>query len=558
MEQPGSAAAEIRERMKPVAESMGIRLPSGADGDDDARIAPQVNLNWPVGRRLARELGQLICRCGIFVMGDRIVTVDEITGKVRTMSSRRFGSWIEQWVDTVKFGRDGGMHSTTMGDQLARQVLESDQFVNSLWKLKGVHPVRMPVFRNEGKRVELLKHGYDEESQIYTARGPAFREDMTIEEAKLVFFNLLKDYPFADLAKDKSNFFENRSVAVQVALMVGTFCRGLFEPGVLRPMGIMIGNQPGTGKGMLAQMVLAPVFGMPHLGRKPRNDDEFEKQLDTCALAFAPYLVLDDIGGGLFSNALNAFITNPVHSGRKMGGQEGFEAENVTQVVATGNQIKTTRDLERRSLIVELHLAGEVEGRSFDQVITPQYLARAEVRAELLAAMWAIVREWSEAGCNRVMNVKPSFEGWTSAVAAIVRCGYFADPLVKPDLGLGGDEEGAAWRGFLGRLAGECIMPGETDRSFTVAAMLEKAREWEEDEHSGFSMDDLVGSARDQNKAFGRRISKWKGREIKDTQGRLVEFGKLRQGKARLYPCTILSEGAVKDAPVENSQDRES
>lgn len=549
LHKPGTAAAGLRERLAPVAESMGIRLPSGADGGDDSRIAPQVNLNWPVGRRLARELGQLICRCGIFAMGDRIVTVDELTGKVKTMTSRRFGSWVEQWVDTVKLDRFGEERSTTMGDQLAKQVLEADQFINALWKLKGVHPVSMPVFRDGGKRVELLKPGYDEESGIYTARGPKFRQDMSVEDAKLVFFNLLKGYPFADIAKDRSNFYENRSVAVQVALMLGTFCRGLFEPGVLRPMGIMIGNQPGTGKGMLAQMVLAPVFGMPHLGRKPRNDDEFEKQLDTCALAFAPYLVLDDIGGGLFSNALNAFITNPVHSGRKMGGQESFEAENVTQVVATGNQIKTTRDLERRSLIVELHLAGEVEGRSFDRVITPQYLARPEVRAELLAAMWAIVRTWNEAGCNRVTNVKPSFEGWTSVIGAIVRCGYFGDPLVKPDLGLGGDEEGQAWRDFLGRLAGECIMPGETECQFTVAGMLEKARAWEEEEHSGFSMDDLVGSARDQNKAFGRRITKWKGREIKDTQGRLVEFGKLRQGKARLYPCTILDDGGVK-APV--------
>lgn len=538
----GGAAEVLRDRLAATAAGVG-GVVSRTNGDGD-RIVPEVNLNWPVGRKLARELGMLISRCGIFRMGDRVVTVDEVSGRVRTMTPKRFGSWVEQWVETFKLDRYGDSRPMTMGDALAGQVLEADQFLFSLRELRGVHPVRMPVLRDGGRRVELLKRGYDVETGIFTCDGLVYDTEMSVDEGYGVFFELLKGYPFADLARDGSNFRSNRSVAVQVALCLGQFCRGFFGPGVIRPMGLFIGNQPGTGKGTLSMMSLTPVYGLPHLGRKPRNDEEFEKRLDTVARSMSPYLVLDDIGGGLYSNALNAFITEPVHSGRIMGTQEAFEAANVTQVLATGNQIKTTRDLERRSLIVELHLAGEVEGRSFDQLIDPLYLARPEVRARMLSAMWAMVRAWGDGGCRHVENVKPSFEKWTRVMGAIVRCAGFSDPLERPDLGAGGDEEGEAWKEFLGMLAGECMLPGEVRRDFTVAEMLEKARAWQEDDSTGFSLDDLVGAAKDQNKAFGRRLAAWKGREIKDTQGRLVLFGSRRQAKRRIYPCEVISGGA--------------
>jgi len=552
--QPGDAANELRNRLAPTAAQMGLRVPVGEGESSDDKIVPEVNLAWPIGKKLGRELGQLISRgCGIYRMGDRIVTVDELTGKTETMTSVRFGSWLEHWVETVKYDRFGELRPVTMGDALAKQVMAADQFRFALRELKGVHPVRMPVLRDKGKRVELLKPGFDEESGIFTCESIRYPTDMPIEEAFDVFHDILKSYPFADLGPALSDFRENRSVAVHVAMTLGNFCRGFFGTGVLRPMAMIIGNQPGTGKGTLAQGQLIPIYGLPKIARKPKDDAEFDKLLDTQAIRRSPYYILDDIGAGLYSNALNAFITEPIHSGRKMGGQEEFEAPNVTQVIATGNQIKTTRDLERRSLIIELHLAGEVEGRVFDQLIDPLYLSSPEVRKRVLAALWAMVRTWSERGCVKVTNVKPTFERWTEVIGAIVRGAGFGDPLQKPELGAGGDEESQAWKEFLGMLAGECMMPGEDSRDFTIADMLKKIEEWEDQPEIGFSMDDLVGAARDQNKAFGRRLAKWKGREILDTQGRLVQFGNRRQAKKRVYPCTVVAAPAPTSTTSEAS-----
>jgi hypothetical protein len=541
---PGDAVKELREHFAPLAAHLGVRaeLPAGDDGE--ARIVPQVNLNWSIGKRLARELAQLTTNCGIFLYGDRVVTVDEWTGSAVPMSSRRLGSWLEKWIETVKPDRFGELRPTTMGNELAKQVLEADQFLETLRPLKGLHPVRMPVLREDG-RPELLKPGYDEASGIFTCRGVDYALDMSIEEARKVFFHEMKGFGWADIGPNGQGFYRNRSVAVQVAFMLGNYCRAFFEQGLLRPMSLIIANQPGSGKGVLAQMQLAPIYGMVKVARKPKDDSEFDKRLDTTARGLSPYLLLDDIGGGLFSNALNAFITEPVHTLRGFNTQEELWAPNVTQVIATGNQIKLTRDLDRRSLIVELHEAGDIARKSYDHIIDARYLASTAVRSRLLAAMWAFVREWAAADCWAEERGRPSFEVWTGMISGMVRQAGFADPLEDAKLGAGGDEETDAWRGFLARVAGEEILPGESGRMFSVRELLEIGKRYEEETGGTFAVDDLVGHARDASKAFGNGMKKWRAREITDTRGRTIRFGKRREASQRGYTCEVLHDPAA-------------
>lgn len=532
-----NAAEQLRGHLAPVAAAVG------ADAGGDPRIAPQVNLGWSIGKRLGRELAMLTTRCGIFLCGDRIVTVDEGQGSAVAMSSRRFGSWLEKHVDTVKADRYGELRPTTMGNELAKQVLEADQFREALLPLRAVHPVRMPVLRDDGQPV-LLKPGYDEASGTYTCRGVDFRTDMTLEEARQVVYHEMKDFGWADIGRDGAGFFCNRSVSVQLTFMLGNFCRGFFEEGILRPMSLVIANQPGSGKGVLAQMQLSAIYGLVKVARKPKDDAEFDKRLDTTARGLSPYLLLDDIGTGLFSNALNAFITEPVHTLRGMNTQEELSAPNVTQVIATGNQIKLTRDLDRRSLIVELHEAGDIEAKRYDHIIDARYLASPATRARMLAAMWTFVREWAAEGCRRADRGRPSFEVWTQTIAGMVMQAGFADPLEVPLLAGGGDEETDAWRQFLARVAGEEILPGEEARMFSVRELLEIGKRWDEEEGSTFALDDLVGHARDANKAFGNGMKKWRAREIVDTRGRTIRFGKRREGSRRGYTCEVVADPA--------------
>lgn len=530
------AAEELRKRLTPMAAAVGADL-----GPEEAKIAPQVNLGWSVGKRLGRELALLTANCGIYLQGDRVVTVSEDAGCSVAMTSRRFGSWLEKHIDTVKADRYGELRPTTMGNELAKQVMEADQFIEALRPLRGVHPVRMPVMRESG-RPELLKPGYDLESGIYTCRGVDYQLDMSIEDARRTFFHELKGFGWADIGPDGRGFYRNRSVAVQVAFMLGNFCRGFFEEGILRPMSLIVANQPGSGKGVLAQMQLSAIYGMVKVARKPKDDAEFDKRLDTTARGLSPYLLLDDIGNGLFSNALNAFITEPVHTLRGMNTQEELSAPNVTQLIATGNGIKLSRDLDRRSLIVELHEAGDINAKRYDHIIDPWYLARPEVRSRLLAAMWAMVREWSRVECWQADRGRPSFEVWTRMIAGMVVQAGFADPLEEPQLSAGGDEETDSWKQFLARVAGEEILPGEDARMFSVRELLEIGKKWEAEDGSAFALDDLVGHAKDASKAFGNGMKKWRAREITDTRGRTIRFGKRREANQRGYTCEVLHD----------------
>ncbi|MEO0413871.1 MAG: hypothetical protein AAF226_02835 [Verrucomicrobiota bacterium] len=410
--------SNLSEALKPVSSMLG-------NEDDQDREVPEIDLNWPVGKKLARDLGQYVCNYGIFTQGRRIVTVDD-SGDVQEMKPDRFGSWCEKWVSTIKW-INGGTREVTMAETLAKKVLASDQFRATLKPLNGVNKVRMPVFRKSGK-IELLAEGYDEESGFYTIDGVKYRRDMKRIEAQSIFEKYLKAFPWGDL--NEEGVFHNRSAAVHMAAMIGTFCRTMFPLGTKRPMITYLANQPGTGKSLLGVMALAPVFGNVATATKPRDDEKFSVVLETIAQSFAPYLFIDDIGGGIFSNALNRFLTSSAHTGRLFhSNSEMFHVPATTQVFTTGNGIELTPDLQRRALIVDLFLAGDVRGRNFEVRITEDSLSSDEVRAELLAAMWAFVRDWDQV---RATNPLESFEAWTEVVGAIVMRAGFADPLALP------------------------------------------------------------------------------------------------------------------------------
>lgn len=505
---------------------------AGADLDAAHRIAPFLDLTEPVGA-MAESLGGLLARTSLFLRAGQIVTVDEATGDVKPMTAERFCTWVEQWVTPYRPDRSGAQRLTTMGKDMAGKILASDQFVTRLRPLAEVNPVRLPVRRESGA-IELLAPGYDREAQVWTHDGLEYPDDMDIDDAREWITSLLAEWPWSEAGAAGTQ----RSAAVQVAAMVGMYCRQVFPAGTHRPLLCYIGNQPGTGKSTLAAMALAPVFGTAATTDLPGSKEELRKALDSKAEAYAPYIWFDDIGGGIYSNALNRFVTASRHSGRRLGSSDQFDVPNVSQVLATGNGIRLTPDLARRSLVVDLFVAGEIRGRKFKQTISESWLARDDIRAKTLAALWAAVRAWGEAGEQPGTSAPmESFELWTGTVAAIVQDFGFADPLEAPDLSMGGDEEGEDFRRLLTSLADD-FGPEEDKREFRRGDLVDRARELGVlEELVGIDGDkDLAGA---EAKAFGRRLAKWKGREFPTADGRVFEFGSRHARSGTVYPCRV-------------------
>jgi hypothetical protein len=427
----------------------------------------------------------------------------------------------------------------------AAQILRSDVFLGCLRPLEDVYQMRLPTLRASGE-IEFLEPGYDVETKIFTVDAVKYDMDWSLEEG-LEFLNQHgSEYPWSwpdDVAEEDRDLMQNRSWAVQVLSMVGVFCRAMFPAGTTRPMIFVVGNQPGTGKSTLVVMALMPVYGRASTSKTPKDDETMSKELETIARSYQPYVFFDDIGGGIFSNHLNRFITSESHAGRVMGGNDSFfTVPQVSQVFATGNAVKLSDDLMRRCLAMELFLPGEVRGRKFKKTINAKYLSNLEVRSMFLSAMCALVKNYM--GCKKPAKVHPrpleSFEEWSGVVGAVVTAAGYTDPLAAPQLSIGGAEDEDEMRELLVKIASEA----EGDCSFDRKQLVEQARDLGLMEH-------LLGSPGDKeidsatSKKLGRQLQKWRGRELTDSNGRKFRFGHQRQKRGAQYPLRFISsEGA--------------
>ena len=515
---------ELVRQLQPALKELGHDLP------DAARLVPSVNLDLTVSE-LGLQLGGLLKNEGIFRMGDSrdLVTVDESTARIIPMSPERFCSWVEKTVTTYK-PKQGYSKDTTMGKDLAGKILNSDFFLAQLHQLHGVAPVRMPARRGP-REIELLPAGFDQATGVYCADRVDYDLEMTVEAAREVFEELLREFAFEG---QRGQIWSTRSSLVQVAAMLSTYCRYLWPAGTTRPAIIWTANQAGAGKSLLAYMILAFVYGDPGNAAVPPKEEEMIKLLDAVAQRRAPYLWLDDAPPAIFSKALNKFILAPKHEGRVLGTPLTFEEPACTQVLVTGNALIIERDLERRALICELFEAGEIEDKKFDFELSPQRLSGTELRARVLAACWAIVREWSVNECHQSTRRKPSFEAWSSDVVGMLEClGVEGDVLGRPELAMGGDEESQQWRELIIAIASEIDEdPEEEPEIITMDDVIDKARQME-------LLCELVGSeggkpvTDDRRRKLGRRLQRWRGRQLRDLRGRLFTFGQRRSNRQR-------------------------
>ena len=529
MEQP-VIPPELQQAFAQWAAQMGLAVP-GLD-----RIAPTINLSQAI-RGLAHEIGQTAAPHNIFLKGGAVVFLDLATGKTSPATARKLPSWLEEFV-AFKSSKPGRGRESLAPEE-AGQILETKIFQDCLRPLSAVHTVRLPVRRADG-RIEFLSPGYDQESAIYTLELIPYAMDWSIEQAREWLKEVCCEVPWNGLEEQAGDLDLNRSFAVHVAAIVGTYCSGMFPAGTLRPMFAYFANKPGTGKTRMAEMALVHVYGPVGGTTVPKEEDKMDVKLETVARAQRPWVVFDDIGGQLRSNSLNKFITETVHTGRCFGSNsEFFEVENVTQVFVTANDLPTSEDIGRRALVAELFLAEEVRGRKFKQVITSAWLALPETRGRFLSACCAIIRHWEARSAKAgrpLLHPQPleTFEEWSGLIAALVMTAGFADPLQRAEMDVGG----ASTEDEIKRLLVSLATRAEQDCEFTRAELVNAARDAE-------LLESLVGLKGEPDldaaasKRFGRQFQRWRGQRMLDERGRAFQFNRKHRKSGASYPLTF-------------------
>lgn len=496
---------------------------------DDGPRVPLVNLDQPISS-LARTVGMILHAAPVFRFGEAIVTVDE-KGRIDGMTSERFPSWVETYFAFFESNKDRRVIKS-IGKDLAAKIMAADQFKNQLRELKGVSEVRIPIWTGgpDSRDIALSPEGFDEGTGLFTVSRVIYQEDMTTEEAASVFYDVLKDFPWD--TEGQSQVQRRRSFSAQIAVMVGAYCHALFPDGTPRPMIIYNANQPGSGKSQLMRMALAPVYGPPAENGKPENEAELEKVLDSAAIARKPFLVLDDCRS-IHSQALNRFVTSPVHECRLMHSQKMATVSKITQIIATGNNLTVTPDLDRRALVVDLFEAGEAATRVFEREITTAWLFAHDNRARLLAALWALVRHWRSEGMPMMKeHRRGSFEEWSSLVGGIVISCNLTNPFAPRQAENGGDEASRALALVIGGMVGEHEI--QSPPIFSTSDILARAESME-------LLDVILGFAEHPKKTLGHRLKKIKGRHLIDSQRRAFVFGKREMAAGSKYPIRFLA-----------------
>jgi len=499
---------------------------------DGSRL-PTVNLSQPISA-LARTVGMILHAAPIFRFGESLSTVDE-SGRVSGMTAERFASWVENWLAFTRPAKDTPAVES-IGKDMAGKILAADQFRDQLRELKGVSEVRLPVWKGEGEAltIELAPEGFDPGTGLFTVNRIPYQESMTENEGFKVLWECLKEFPFE--SEGETNVARRRSFSAQIAAMLGVYCRELFPEGTPRPMIVWNANQSGSGKSLLMRVALAPVHGPPAESGKPETENEFEKVLDTAAIARLPFLVLDDCWS-IHSQALNRFVTSPRHACRLMHSQRMAMVPKVTQVFATGNGLTISADLDRRALVIDLFEPGEATARSFAKEITTRWLFAPDTRASSLAALWALVRVWRDAGMPMMKeHRRGSFEEWTGLIGGIVIACGMSNPFAPRTAEIGGDEVGRAVRSLLAIAAGEC--PAGVPSVLTTQDLLDIADREE--------LTELLNlSEKDRKQSLGRKLRKsYLGRVFTDTQGRGFEFARRKMSYGAGYAITFLAAPA--------------
>lgn len=413
-----------RERGVPV-DSPSPALP-GLEAEAGRPDLPWVQLprNGTQLRGFSQQIGAIVGANGLFRRELVPVTIDPESGRIEDMDAERFQTYVENqlvpWA-LISAGKAGTLkqpESMKVGE--ARACLRSDAFRYPLRRLQRVNQVRLPVMRKDG-RLELLAKGYDSESEIYTLKDAIeYPDDWTLEAGVCFLRDFLSEFPFVD----------ERSLAVHITAMVAMYGASLQPMNAKRLNFVYDANNVGAGKGLLAQTALVGPCGPVNIQSIPDSKEEFKKILDTEALNGSAYIFLDEIERRLVNRTLNSFMTANIWTGRLMNSQKKFAVPQTSIVFMTGNNVEMSGDLARRCLVCRLYVSeADAQSRPIRNVIDEVYLAKSDVRSDILAAMWALVRTWDKAGRPVPATVFRGFEIFSNIFGGIVQEAGFGNPM---------------------------------------------------------------------------------------------------------------------------------
>ena len=362
----------------------------------------------------------------------------------------------------------------------------------------------VPVLRSDGSIV--TEPGYDEGTHLYyqPAVGlniPAVPDNPSqkqLEAAVALIQEPIIDFPFDSEA----------SRANALAVMATPIYRPMITGPV--PLCLIDKPQPGTGAGLLADVIAIIATGRPAaMMAPPKNDEECEKRLTSILRHGRAVITIDNMDGYLYFASLAMILTATTVQTRILGQSEELLLPNRATYIVTGNNVRLAGDLPRRCYLSRMDARQARPWMRDPKSFKYQHLMQwvKENRGELLAAILTMARAWIAAG-KPILGGLPTlggFEDWTNIVGGILAYAGIKGVLGNLEFMYAqSDVETADWENFLAawkeQFGGDMV---------TVAEVVKAINEYED--FSGALPDMVDRDPKKINRSLARALSKRAG-----------------------------------------------
>ena len=244
----------------------------------------------------------------------------------------------------------------------------------------------------------------------------------TAKDALAVLVDILYDVPFAREAD-----LEN-ALSIPLTMIV----RLSFPAGEMVPLAAINAASPGTGKSALAKILLIPMLGsLPAATALSDDKEELRKSVFTTLLEGKNYAIFDNLDPtkNLDSGQLASLISEPVHTGRILGGNSSGTFANLMTCMYTGNNVEASSELVDRGFLIQLESPAERSAdRDFKHKEIFQYVL--ENRSKVLGAFVHLVKNWIEKGCPRSEH-RHRMGYWARTLGGIMEANNFGKHFLE-------------------------------------------------------------------------------------------------------------------------------
>ncbi len=321
--------------------------------------------------------------------------------------------------------------------------------IMALPQWEGIPPLvgitTAPTFAPDGTL--NTEAGYHLATGLYYHRNGLNVGDTTptlvaVNQAKdLLLNNLLIDFPFVD---------ESSKVNAVAALLL-PFVRPMILGAT--PLHLIDAPTPGTGKGLLADVLTAPFNPAgPTIIPPAKDDEEWRKKITAYLIAGHSHLSIDNIPstGTVDSASLAIALTSRFWTDRVLGQSEKITLPIRNVWLATGNNVLLSDELTSRTVWIRLDAKIERPRQRTDFKINRLDAWSRQNRNQLVTAALVLIRNWTNEGQPSGDYQIGSFEDWAKIMGGILDTAGISGFLAnRNDMFNKLDTERETWVGFL-------------------------------------------------------------------------------------------------------------